>query len=144
MLLGPAVALAADGVVNRSATCGCCHMWAEAMNEEGLTFEENVVSDSLLSELKLKNGVPVNARACHTAEIEGYVIEGHVPASAIRQLLEEKPDIAGLVVPGMPPQSPGMGGPLVEYEVLKLHHDGSLTPWLVYQGSELIGPADSA
>ena len=131
-------------MINRSASCGCCHAWAEIMGEEGFELEDNVITDQALADLKLKNDIPANARACHTAEIEGYVIEGHVPASAIRKLLSEKPDIAGLVVPGMPPQSPGMGGPLVEYEVHQLHHDGSLTPWLVYQGRELVGSAEDS
>ena len=68
------------------------------------------MSNEGLAELKESQGITPELASCHTAEVEGYVIEGHVPADVIEELLLEKPDIVGLALPGMPPGSPGMGG----------------------------------
>jgi hypothetical protein len=77
----------------------------------------------------MEHGVPEGAGSCHTALIDGYVIEGHVPAGAILRLLEDRPDAAGLALPGMPSDSPGMGGDLETWEsqpVMLIQHDGTL------------------
>ena len=77
----------------------------------------------------MEHGVPEGAGSCHTALIDGYVIEGHVPAGAILRLLDDRPDAAGLALPGMPSDSPGMGGDLETWEsqpVMLIQHDGKL------------------
>lgn len=126
-----------DGVVHRTSSCGCCHLWNETMKDHGLEFADDIVEHDELDRIKDGFGLPDDAAACHTAEIDGYLIEGHVPAFAIKRLLAEKPAGArGLVVPGMPPSSPGMGGPLVVYDIYLLTADGDLEPWARARGSE--------
>lgn len=90
----------------RSPTCGCCHAWVEHLQAEGFTVKDNVTEN--LETIKTENNVPQNFIACHTAVINGYVVEGHIPASDIKRLIKEKPDVAGIAVPGMPIGSPGM------------------------------------
>ena len=99
---------AEDGVMHvyKTPTCGCCDDWVEQMREAGFNLRtENLNS---LNEVKQRLGVAPSLGSCHTAVIEGYVIEGHVPAQDIRRLLLERPEITGLAVPGMPHGSPGM------------------------------------
>jgi len=82
-----------------------------------------------LSSVKTRYEVPVELQSCHTAIVDGYIIEGHVPAADIQRLLEERPDIAGLSVPGMPAGSPGMeveGYPAQPFEVLAFDKDGNV------------------
>ncbi len=106
-------AQAASYTMYRDAGCGCCLKWADHA-AEGLDAE--VTSENAdMQMVKDLHGVPTELRSCHTMIVEGYVIEGHVPAEAIRKLLREKPDdVTGLAVPGMPVGSPGM-----EHEDLK-------------------------
>jgi hypothetical protein len=104
-----ATSAAIEVVVYKSATCGCCSNWAEYLRDNGLTVRIEDVTD--LTAVKAKLGVPSGLQSCHTAVIEGYVIEGHVPIEPIRRLLEERPEIVGLAVPGMPTGSPGMETP---------------------------------
>lgn len=113
----------AAGTVVKSPLCGCCGAWVEHMAAAGLPLAvENVVD---LAPTKRSYGIPAALESCHTAVIDGYVIEGHVPAAQVTRLLEERPDIRGLAVPGMPIGSPGMEGPNPEpYTVLALHRDG--------------------
>ena len=114
--------------VYKSPTCGCCSQWAEHLEASG--FDVEAVDVSNLSEIKALNGITRNLASCHTAIVDGYVIEGHVPAADIQRLLEERPEIAGLAVPGMPIGSPGMEGPNPEqYEVLAFDQRGGLTVW---------------
>ena len=87
-------------VINKNPSCGCCQKWAEHL--VGAGFAVTVVETSKLDELKRRLGVPGDLASCHTAEIGGYVVEGHVPAAAILRLLEEKPIAIGLAVPDMP------------------------------------------
>ena len=85
-----------------------------------------------MSEFKAQNGVPEGAGSCHTALIDGYVVEGHVPVGAITKLLDERPDAVGLALPGMPPDSPGMGGDETSWEaqpVMLILGDGQLVPF---------------
>jgi hypothetical protein len=93
-------------VVNRDPSCGCCGAWVEHLRKAGFTAE--VVETAELNRVKTRLGVPQALAACHTAEVSGYVIEGHVPATAIKRLLAEKPQAKGLAVPGMPVGSAGM------------------------------------
>ncbi len=93
--------------VYKSPNCGCCVKWVEYLQKEG--FEVKAVNRDDLAPIKQRAGVPPAMAACHTALVDGYVIEGHVPAQAIRKLLRERPDTLGLAVPGMPANSPGMG-----------------------------------
>ena len=99
-------AAAATLSVTKSATCGCCGAWVERMKAAGFTVEVHEVADVTPTARNL--GVPDRLRSCHTSVIDGYVIEGHVPAADIRRLLASKPDATGLAVPGMVVGSPGM------------------------------------
>lgn len=92
--------------VVRSPDCGCCGAWIDHLREAGFTVEETLSDD--VDAFKDENAVPQALRSCHTALVEGYVIEGHVPAEAIQKLLAERPQAIGLAVPGMPIGSPGM------------------------------------
>ena len=106
-------AQAASYTMYRDAGCGCCLEWAEHAST-GLDAQVTA-EDADMAMVKDLHGVPGNLRSCHTMIVEGYVIEGHVPAEAIRKLLREKPDnVIGLAVPGMPVGSPGM-----EYQDMK-------------------------
>lgn len=90
--------------------CMCCVRWAEYLEENGITVIDELVDD--LYEVKKEYGVPGQLGSCHTAVVDGYVVEGHVPAEDIRRLLEERPDAIGISVPGMPPNAPGMDIPV--------------------------------
>ena len=90
----------------RSASCGCCKKWINHLRDNGLEVVDNIVED--VSVIKNQYQIPNNLRSCHSAQIANYTIEGHVPIESIKKLLEEKPLISGLAVPGMPHGSPGM------------------------------------
>lgn len=92
--------------VYKTPSCGCCVDWVDHLRSEGFEVRVHDVADTMPIAMRL--GVPIDLRSCHTAEIDGYAIEGHVPAREIRRLLAERPDVAGLAVPGMPLGSPGM------------------------------------
>ena len=92
--------------VYKSPLCGCCGAWVEHMRSAGFRVETTDVTD--LSPIKNKLGVFPELWACHSAVIDGYVIEGHVPAREVIRLLRERPKAIGLAVPGMPVGSPGM------------------------------------
>ena len=102
--------------VTKSPTCGCCGAWVSLAEEEG--FEVEVTDTVDVATAKLEGDVPGDMWACHTATIDGYVVEGHVPLGALRKLLSERPDVRGIAVPGMPYGSPGMGDdPSARYDV---------------------------
>jgi hypothetical protein len=111
--------------VYKSATCGCCEGWVDHLREEGFTV---VVADrDDMPAIKASFGVPRDLQSCHTAKVEGYVIEGHVPASDIKALLLKMPAVTGLTAPGMPMRSPGMqepGLPPKGYDVLSFNKSG--------------------
>jgi hypothetical protein len=92
--------------VYKSATCGCCSKWVEHMQANG--FDVKAVDVDDIDKVKRERGVPADATSCHTAIVNGYIVEGHVPADAVLKVLKEKPAIAGIAVPGMPMGSPGM------------------------------------
>ena len=112
--------------VYKSSTCGCCTKWVDHIRANG--FAPEVHDEEGMDALKDTLKVPDGVRSCHTAQIDGYLIEGHVPASDIRRLLAERPKTAGLAVPGMPPLTPGMAPDGVEpkdFEVVSFQPDGS-------------------
>ena len=104
--------------VYKDPDCGCCSAWAEHMRRNGFRVVTHDVRD--LTAVKRKHRVPQALDACHTAIVEGYAVEGHVPADAVRRLLRERPaGVIGLAVPGMPPGSPGMESPTPQrYDIL--------------------------
>jgi hypothetical protein len=125
-------------VVSKDPTCGCCTGWVEHLRKAGFTAE--VVETSEINRVKVRLGVPQDLASCHTAEIGGYVIEGHVPADAIKRLLAEKPTGKGLAVAGMPMGSPGMemeGMAPETYEVVLFGPSGRKT-FARYVGSRLL------
>lgn len=131
LLLAPAALLACAGRaaaatidVVKSPTCGCCTQWVEHLRAAG--FEVRVTEAEDVAPASRRLGVPDDLRSCHTASIEGYAIEGHVPAADIRRLLQERPQAAGLAVPGMPMGSPGMeqGGTAEPFATVLFSRDG--------------------
>jgi hypothetical protein len=115
--LPAAASTAIPATVHKNPWCGCCLAWVAHLERHG--FAVTVVDVEDLAPLKQKLGVPVHLASCHTAEIDGYTIEGHVPAEAIHRLLDERPAVAGLAVPGMPAGSPGMESDMPEaYDVI--------------------------
>ena len=116
-------ARAAEIVVYKSPTCGCCRDWVDHLRDEGFRVTAHDRKD--MSAIKAQNGITRKLASCHTALVEGYVVEGHVPARDIKRLLEEKPAVAGLAVPGMPMGSPGMEGAYEDpYDVLTFDKNG--------------------
>jgi hypothetical protein len=93
--------------VYKSPSCGCCERWVEYLRREG--FQVKAIDHPDLPAVKRRLGITPEMSSCHTALVDGYVIEGHVPAAPIRRLLTERPQARSLTVPGMPPNSPGMG-----------------------------------
>lgn len=110
-------------VVYKSPTCGCCKNWESHMREAG--FKVVSIDTADVSPVKRDHGVTHDLASCHTALIAGYVIEGHVPAEDVKRLIAERPNVAGLAVPGMPMGSPGMEGPISQrYDVVAFGKDG--------------------
>ena len=95
--------------VYKSPTCGCCANWVKHLEQHGFTTRVTDTND--MASVKAQRGVPARAQSCHTAVVDGYVLEGHVPAADVQRLLRERPAVAGLAVPGMPIGSPGMEVP---------------------------------
>ncbi|HKE92802.1 MAG TPA: DUF411 domain-containing protein [Povalibacter sp.] len=113
-------------VVHKSEGCGCCKLWVSHLEQAGFTVQ--VINEDNLAPIKERVGVPYGMGSCHTGEVEGYFVEGHVPASDIARLLRERPQAKGLTVPGMPAGSPGMevaSGRVDPYDVLLVAKDGS-------------------
>jgi hypothetical protein len=112
--------------VFKSPTCGCCSKWVDHVKAAG--FSVDVHDEEDMDPIKDRLGLPPGLRSCHTAQIEGYLIEGHVPADDIKRLLTTRPKVAGLAVPGMPRSTPGMavpGEPVEPYSVLSFQKDGA-------------------
>lgn len=117
-------------IVHKTPTCGCCGGWVEHMQAAGFTIDVRDADN--IHPVKERVGVPLAKGSCHTAEIDGYFIEGHVPADDVKRLLSERPDAKGLVLPGMPAGSPGMempDGRTEPYTVELVHRDGSVEPF---------------
>ena len=116
---------AGDITVWKTPNCGCCKAWVTHLQKNGFSVVVNDVKDT--APIRLKLGMPEKMGSCHTATLGDYVLEGHVPASEIRQLLREKPNALGLAVPGMPMGSPGMemSGTRDAYNVMLVLRDGN-------------------
>lgn len=127
MIALPARAATPQMQVLKSPTCGCCSAWVTHINDAGLVVETQDVSQEVLWAAKDKAGITSALSSCHTGFIDGYVIEGHVPAMDIQRLLTERPDAIGLTVPGMPVGSPGMemGNQRDAFDTLLVLRDGS-------------------
>ncbi len=110
--------------IYKSPTCQCCSGWVEHLKRNGFTTRVEAQRD--LAPVRARLGVPNTLASCHTAVVEGYLIEGHVPAEDIRRLITEKPKAKGLAVPGMPIGSPGMemGERRDPYEALLFNEAG--------------------
>jgi hypothetical protein len=130
LLSGPV--LAASITVYKSETCGCCEDWVTHMEESG--FEVMVVNRDNLAPVKAMAGVKPELASCHTGLVDGYVIEGHVPAADVKRLLEQKPAVRGLTIPGMPQSAPGMDIPGSPYEVLSFDNQGNSAVFSRYPG----------
>ena len=127
---------AAAIVVYKAPSCGCCKAWMEHLTENGFKVTGKDVDN--VQPIKDEVGLPAKLASCHTAIVDGYVVEGHVPAREIRRLLAERPKALGLAVPGMPVGSPGMDGPIYAgrrdpYDVLLLGGDGRATVYARYR-----------
>lgn len=122
--------------VHKTNGCGCCVAWMNHLAENGFAPTGQDMFAALLVRLKLDKGVPQRMMSCHTATVDGYVIEGHVPAADIRRLLKERPDATGLAVPEMPLGSPGMdqGSRREAYDVFLIRKDGSTEIYASYPG----------
>lgn len=122
-MAAPLAAMAAEMTVYKSPTCGCCVAWIDHVKAHGFTVKAIDVQD--VSRIKLANGITRELASCHTALVDGYVIEGHVPVADIKRLLKERPAVTGLAVPGMPMGSPGMEGPVSQrYNVVSFDKSG--------------------
>ncbi|MEE7490397.1 metal-binding protein [Methylobacterium oryzae] len=120
--------------VTKDPNCGCCEKWVTHLREAGFTV---TVTEGPVNPVKARLGVPRDLASCHTAQVGGYAIEGHVPAGAIKRLLAEQPKATGLAVPGMPAGSPGMEVEGMEpdtYEVV-LFGPAGREPFASYRGA---------
>lgn len=111
----------------KDPNCGCCQDWVDHMQANGFAVKVHATGNNAV---RARLGLPQKLGSCHTALVGGYVVEGHVPASDVRKLLQQKPKALGLAVPGMPVGSPGMDGAVYgdrrdPYDVLLVAHDGS-------------------
>ena len=106
-VMNPAFSAESTITVWKSASCGCCQKWVDFLQDEGFEVTAHNVDDVVSIKRKLGMTDPA-LYSCHTAKVGGYLIEGHVPASDIRRLLDDRPTLVGLAAPGMPQMSPGM------------------------------------
>jgi hypothetical protein len=118
-------------VVYKSPSCGCCNKWVDHLRQHGFAVTPRDMDD--VTPMRREVGVPAALASCHTAIVDGYVIEGHVPAAAVKRLLKERPKVIGLTVPGMVTGSPGMeGGRPEAYEVLSFDAKGKTSVFAKY------------
>lgn len=124
-------------LVHKDPNCGCCSGWVRHLKAAGfaVTIEESADLHTVRKRLR----VPADLAACHTAEADGYVIEGHVPAAAVRRLLKERPNAVGLAVPGMPLGSPGMEGRRVDPYDVVLFDASSRRTYMRFIGGDIAG-----
>ena len=129
-------AFAAEMTLYKSPYCGCCKAWAKHVEKAG--FEIKVIEQADNNKQHKAYGVTPELASCHTAIIEGYVIEGHVPVADIQRLLKERPAITGLAVPGMPASSPGMDVPgnTDPYQVIAFRKDGKTAVYNQYHSAK--------
>lgn len=119
--------------VYKSPTCGCCQEWVTYLEEEGFTV--TAINHDDVDSIKAKHGLQdPRLKSCHTALVDGYIVEGHVPASDIERLLNDRPtNIKGLTAPGMPMMSPGMASRTPkDYDVLSFTESGEIAVYSRY------------
>ncbi len=122
---------ATEITVYKSPTCGCCRKWVDHLHDSG--FNVTTKERQNMDEIKSTYGVKSSLKSCHTAVVDGYVVEGHAPAADIKRLLEERPQVVGLAVPGMPADSPGMDGHTGNpYDVLTFDKAGKTEVYASY------------
>lgn len=135
----PALGVAAESgakdliKIYKTESCGCCRLWVNHLQQAGFAVEVQNLED--LGPIKQRVGLPYGLGSCHTAEVGGYFIEGHVPAQDVKRLLRERPAARGLTVPGMPLGSPGMevpSGEVQPYDVLLVDKDGKTSVFSTY------------
>lgn len=107
----------------KSPYCSCCGGWG--LHMEGNGYQVETILEDNMEEVKERLSVPYDLQSCHTAEIDGYIVEGHIFSEAIDKLLDERPDIKGIGMAGMPSGSPGMPGPKEDFMIYKINHDGT-------------------
>ncbi len=142
-VMGPALASGQPGnkpviEVWKTATCGCCKDWLSHLEAEGFEVKSRDVSDAVKNDYRRRMGLADKFGSCHTGLVQGYVIEGHVPARDIRRLLQSRPAALGLAAPGMPVGAPGMNGPEYggqkdAFDVLLVQRDGRATVFQSYR-----------
>jgi len=123
LMPAPSFGTGSSVILHKDPSCGCCSSWGAALTRAG--FHISTVNEPDMDEVKQRLQVPSSLWACHTAEVEGYFLEGHVPIEAVTRMLTERPQLAGLAVAGMPSGSLGMGGPSEGYDVIAIPRDGS-------------------
>ncbi|OAN79212.1 metal-binding protein [Jannaschia sp. EhC01] len=123
--------------VLRDRNCGCCSAWVDILQAYGFDVTVEDSFGTLLMRHKIDSGIPQNMISCHTGEVAGYFVEGHVPPADIRRLLAERPHAVGLAVPGMPYGSPGMGPEDAReaYDVFLIRTDGSTEVFTRYDAA---------
>ena len=146
--LGRAVIQPDQVTVWKTPTCGCCKDWVIHLRKEGFNVVTNDVNDT--AHIRQKLGLPAKFGSCHTAQVGGYVLEGHVPAREVKRLLREKPVAIGLAVPGMPVGSPGMEmkgdmqGVRDAFDVVLVTRDGSSRVYESYAAKAAIKPSSKS
>jgi len=135
---GAATAEALEFEVAKTQSCGCCLAWIEMLESAGHSVESRNLPMATLMQYKVENGIGPDMTSCHTAEVAGYIIEGHVPVEDIERLAKEKPDAVGLAVPGMPVGSPGMeyGEGREAFDVYLVKADGKTEVFNSYKAVE--------
>lgn len=126
-------------LVYKNSSCACCSRWVRHLEAAGYVVTVQELSD--LQDVRGRLGVPSDLAACHTAQMDGYLIEGHVPIAAIQHLLSERPDATGVAVPGMPSGSPGMEGAAAPYQVMLFGKTGPLAyvqSYMQFEGLEVV------
>ena len=129
----PAYSGITEMTVYRSPSCGCCGVWVEHAQKHGFKIKD--IKTEEMEALKQKYNIPTELASCHTAIIDGYVMEGHIPADDIKRFLQEKPQIVGLAVPGMPIGTPGMEARDIKqpFQVLAFNNEGQVEVFREYK-----------
>ncbi len=112
----------------KSQSCGCCGAYTNYMQKQGFVVQVNDISN--MNPIKMQYAIPAQMQSCHTSVIGDYFVEGHIPVEAIDKLLAEKPDLAGIAMPGMPSGSPGMPGSKEPFVIYAVGNDGSITEFM--------------
>ena len=115
--------------VFKSSSCGCCDLYASELGKRGFDVEFQNMENT--DSIKNEYGIPLNMQSCHTTVVDGYFVEGHMPFEAIQKLMEERPDIKGIALPGMPSGAPGMpGSKMGEFTIYAIGNDGSQSTFM--------------